>query len=94
MEKNNEVMNTENEEIEEVKLIEVSKAERFKMKAKAGLKKYGKKVATIVAIGTVGLVGYAIGKKSEDKDSYEFDDDIVDGDYTELTEVSDTTDEK
>lgn len=93
MEKNNEVMNTEYDEIEDDEIFEVSKVEGFKTKAKAGLKKYRKKVAAIAAIGVAGLIGYAIGKKSE-RDTNESNDDIIDGEYTELTEANDDTEEK
>ena len=93
MEENNEVMDTELDEFEDGEVFEVSKAEGFKTKAKAGLNKYGKKVAAIAAIGAVGLIGYAIGKKSE-VNTDESNDDIIDGEYTELTEVTDDTEEK
>ena len=93
MEENNEVMDTKFDDVEDDEVFEVSKTEEFKIKAKARLKKYGKKVAAVAAIGVVGLIGYAIGKKSE-VDTNESNDDIIDGEFTELTDVTNDTEEK
>ena len=54
-------------------------------KAKNGVKKHGKKIAALAVLGTVGLIGYALGSKSSNNASDEYDDDIVaDLDYSEF----------
>lgn len=65
--------------------IEAVEPEGKMSKAKNFIKKYGKKIAAVTAVGTVGLIGYALGHKTKgDHDSV---DDIIDGDYTEFNEV-------
>ena len=43
--------------------VQESKLENFGTKVKTGVKKHGKKVATIVGLGIVGALGYALGVK-------------------------------
>lgn len=57
----------------------------FLDKVKTGLKKHGKKVAIAAAIGTVGLIGYALVKKSPDVSNV-LDDVVTDVDFTEVTD--------
>ena len=65
--------------------IEAVKSDGKVTKAKNFIKKYGKKIAVAAAVGTVGLVGYALGHRSKDGD--ESVDDIIDGNYTEFEEI-------
>ena len=57
----------------------------FLDKVKTGLKKHGKKVAIAAAIGTVGLIGYALVKKSPDVSNV-LDDVVTDVDFTEVND--------
>lgn len=57
----------------------------FLDKVKTGLKKHGKKVAIAAAIGTVGLIGYALVKKTPDASNV-LDDVVADVDFTEVTD--------
>lgn len=58
----------------------------FLDKVKTGLKKHGKKVAIAAAIGTVGLIGYTLVKKSPQDVSDVLDDVVTDVDFTEVTD--------
>ena len=74
-----EVKNVETIDVEEteVNVEEETRSERFLSKAKAGLKKNGKKVAAIAAVATVVLIGYALGKKKSGNDSDSADTDEI-----------------
>lgn len=73
-------INVEADEVEETK-------EGFVAKAKAGIKKHGKTIAAIAAIGTVGLIGYALGSKTKIVDS-ETAGDVIDSVLSEADEVA------
>lgn len=62
---------------DEVVIVEVGLLD----KVKTGLKKHGKKVAIAAAIGTVGLIGYALVKKTPDASNV-----LADVDFTEVTD--------
>ena len=68
MDKNFEVIEGEEMEMEETEVV------LFTDKVKTGIKKHGKKIAALAAVGCVGILGYALGKR---KDDNEFDN--VDG---------------
>ena len=81
---------------DEAKVVDLSETdEEFKIEAvgsdgkvskvKNFIKTHGKRIAMGVAIGTVGLVGYALGHRSKDDDGSV--DDIIDGNYTEFEEI-------
>ena len=79
----NEVKTNENvKDVEEVQAIETEKG----TKVKAFIKKHGKKIVAATAIGAIGLIGYALGHRTN-LDAYS--DDIVDGEYTELDDKND-----
>lgn len=85
-----EKMNAQVEETVEVMEEEEVKESKFKNALNKGLdftKKHGKKIVTGVAVGAVGLVGYALGKKNSDDDDY-YDDydgsEAIDVDYSEV----------
>lgn len=70
-------MSKVNETEETIVEGEVVETENFSEKAKAGLKKYGKKLVVAASLVGVALIGYAIGaRKSEDSDdtTYEIED--------------------
>lgn len=73
---------------EEVVDVEEETKEGFVTKAKAGIKKHGKKIAAVAVVGAVGLIGYALGSKSKIVDSDaagEIIDDVISEDI-EVTE--------
>lgn len=76
------VMELSEERIIEAEVVEtegkVSKVKNF-------IKKHGKKAAAVVAVGTVGLIGYALGHKSNGN-THSIDD-VIDGDYFETDDV-------
>ena len=85
-EMNVQVEETVEEVVEEVK---ESKVKKVLTKGVDLAKKHGKKIGTGVAIGAVGLVGYALGKKSSDCDEDDYDGtDAIDVDYFEVKEES------
>lgn len=65
---------------------EETKVERFLGKAKAGVKKYGKPIAKVMAVGAVGLISYKLGTKSKSLDS-DVTNDIVEDVIDEVTEL-------
>lgn len=81
-------MSEEMKETINVGADEVGDAEGgFVAKAKAGIKKHGKTIAAVAAIGTVGLIGYALGSKTKIADS-ETAGDVIDGVLSEADEVA------
>ena len=76
-----------NVDIEEVvEMTEVKANEGFIPKVKNGLKKYGKKAAIIASAAVIGIVGFALGRKSNGSD-YDYDDDLIDVDAIETEDV-------
>lgn len=78
----------ENEEIEEVEIMEEEcvQKEGLGSKIKAGFKKHGKKIVAGAALLACGIVGYALGKKSNEE--YEYDLDETDDEPLLLADVS------
>ena len=72
-------------EVAEMAETKESKIKSFGSKVKNGLKKNGKKIATGVVIGAVGLVAYALGASSKITDD-EYDDNVIDGEAVEVTD--------
>lgn len=69
--------------LEVVDATEEKKPEGFFAKVGAAIKKHGKKIATVVGIGAVGVVAYALGRNSAVADSegcYD-DEDAVEEDF-------------
>lgn len=62
-------------EVEDVLEEEVLEEETKLEKAKTGIKKHGKTIGMIVGAVTLGIIGYALGKRSSYGDNY---DDIID----------------
>lgn len=58
----------------------------FFSKVKSGLKKHGKKVAAVAALGTVGLIGYALGSRNHEDGAEEYDNNVVSLDYSEIND--------
>lgn len=83
-------MNNEmnNEVIENVEVTEKEAKTGFISKVGAEIKKHGKTIAGIAAVGLVGLVGFAIGRKSTDEvyDSEVDDSDVIEGDFEDSDE--------
>ena len=74
------------EEVTEEEVVETETKKGFGSKIVGFGKKHGKKIVTGVAVAAVGMLGYALGKKTngEDEDFTEGDEDP---DYVELEEV-------
>ena len=74
------------EEVAEEEVVETETKKSFGSKIVDFGKKHGKKIVTGVAVAAVGMLGYALGRKSsgEDEDFTEGDEDP---DYVELEEV-------
>lgn len=71
-------------EMSETELVEeTTPKEGLVSKAKIGFKKYGKKIAVAAVVGTVGLIGYALGSKSKSGDDNGIDD-VIDAEWTEV----------
>ena len=68
--------------------VEVAETEEKESKVKNFIEKYGKKAVTIAAIGTVGLIGYAFGRKSKD-DAVSTDEVLTDNDYVSFNDEND-----
>lgn len=69
--------------LEVVEATEEKKPEGFFAKVGGAIKKHGKKIATIVGIGIVGIGAYALGRNSvaaESQDYYE-DEEAVEEDF-------------
>lgn len=83
MEKNNTNVEVENEVVE-------TKKEGFFTKLKSGAKAHGKQIIATAVIATVaGVIGYKVGKKPTNEETY--DNDGYDTDVDDSTEeVSDT----
>lgn len=78
----------ENEEIEEVEVMEEEYVleEGLGSKIKAGFKKHGKKIVAGAALLTCGIIGYVLGKKSNEE--YDYDSDDTDDELFLLEDVS------
>lgn len=73
--KNKETMIEEVKDVNEVvEQEEVVESKGFLTKVRGAVKKHGKKVVTGVAIGAVGLIGYALGKGLKGSDDSEEND--------------------
>lgn len=79
---------TNNEVIENAEVTEVEAKTGLMSKIVAGIKKHGKTIAGIASVGLVGLVGFAIGRKSADNayDSEIDDSDVIEGDFEDSDE--------
>lgn len=74
------------EEVTEEEVVETETKKDFGSKIVGFGKKHGKKIVTGVAVVVVGMLAYALGKKShgEDEDYFEDDEEL---DYVESDEV-------
>ena len=74
------------EEVTEEEVVETETKKGFRSKIVGFGKKHGKKIVTGVAVVVVGMLAYALGKKShgEDEDYFEDDEEL---DYVESDEV-------
>ena len=74
------------EEVTEEEVVETETKKGFGSKIVDFGKKHGKKIVTGVAVAAVGMLGYALGKKThgEDEDFIEDDEEL---DCVELEEV-------
>ena len=74
------------EEVTEEEVVETETKKGFGSKIVSFGKKHGKKIVTGVAVVVVGMLAYALGKKShgEDEDYFEDDEEL---DYVESDEV-------
>lgn len=74
------------EEVTEEEVVETETKKGFGSKIVGFGKKHGKKIVTGVAVVVVGMLAYALGKKShgEDEDYFEDDEEL---DYVESDEV-------
>lgn len=75
-----ETIDAETKDVEET-------TEGFVAKAKAGIKKHGKTIATVAVVGAVGLIGYTLGSKTNIVDS-ETSKDVIDTVLSEVDEVT------
>ena len=74
------------EEVTEEEVVETETKKSFGSKIVDFGKKHGKKIVTGVAVAAVGMLGYALGKKTHGEDD-DFTEDDEDLDYVELEEV-------
>lgn len=76
------------EEVTEEEVMETETKESFGSKIVGFGKKHGKKIVTGVAVAAVGMLGYALGKKThgEDEDYFEDDEEL---DFDEMSEEVD-----
>ena len=74
------------EEVTEEEVVETETKKGFGSKIVGFGKKHGKKIVTGVAVAAVGMLGYALGKKTHGEDD-DFTEDDEDLDYVELEEV-------
>lgn len=75
--KNNDIIEEVKEINEEVVEVKESKLKGFVQKAGAGIKKHGKKIVVGTTLLGVGLLGYALGNKTDGGDDTECE--IIDG---------------
>ena len=80
------------EEVTEEEVVETETKKSFGSKIVDFGKKHGKKIVTGVAVAAVGMLGYALGKKTHGEDD-DFTEDDEDLDCVEFDEV-DPTDEE
>ena len=80
------------EEVTEEEVVETETKKSFGSKIVDFGKKHGKKIVTGVAVAAVGVLGYALGKKTHGEDD-DFTEDDEDLDCVEFDEV-DPTDEE
>ena len=80
------------EEVAEEEVVETETKKGFGSKIVSFGKKHGKKIVTGVAVAAVGMLGYALGKKTHGEDD-DFTEDDEDLDCVEFDEV-DPSDEE
>lgn len=73
---------------EETVVVEEETKESFVAKAKAGIKKHGKKIAAVAVVGTVGLIGYALGSRNNTSVDSDTVSEIIDDVISEGIEVT------
>lgn len=83
--KNEETKVTVEETVGKTEQVEEETKEGFLTKAARGLKKHGKKIAAAAVIGTVGLIGYALGSRSNNDDLDVVDTYELEGSHSELS---------
>ena len=74
------------EEVTEEEVVETETKKSFGSKIVGFGKKHGKKIVTGVAVAAVGMLGYALGRKSSGEDD-DFAEDDEDLDCVEFDEV-------
>ena len=74
------------EEVTEEEVVETETKKSFGSKIVDFGKKHGKKIVTGVAVAAVGVLGYALGKKTHGEDD-DFTEGDEDPDYVEFDEV-------
>ena len=74
------------EEVTEEEVVETETKQGFGSKIVGFGKKHGKKIVTGVAVAAVGVLGYALGKKTHGEDD-DFTEDDEDLDCVEFDEV-------
>ena len=74
------------EEVTEEEVVETETKKSFGSKIVDFGKKHGKKIVTGVAVAAVGVLGYAVGKRTEGEDD-DFTEDDEDLDCVEFDEV-------
>ena len=74
------------EEVTEEEVVETETKKSFGSKIVDFGKKHGKKIVTGVAVAAVGMLGYALGKKTHGEDD-DFTEDDEDLDCVEFDEV-------
>ena len=75
------------EEVTEEEVVETETKKSFGSKIVDFGKKHGKKIVTGVAVAAVGMLGYALGKKTHGEDDDFTEDDGEDLDCVEFDEV-------